>query len=153
MRWLHNLILNRIIDSMAAQHAKWLKVCNDLNLNKEVTFLGRKNKIEIAEILKKENALLISSELESFGIPGIEAMASGLPIISTDCLGPPEYINSKVGVICEVNNVDDMASKIKYVINNYNKYDSEYIKKVANKYSKEEIIKNTIKIYKKINNE
>lgn len=129
------------------------QVCNDLNLNKEVTFLGRKNKIEIAEILKKENALLISSELESFGIPGIEAMASGLPIISTDCLGPPEYINSKVGVICEVNNVDDMANKIKYIIDNYSKYDSNYIKKISNKYSKEEIIKNTIKIYKKINNE
>ncbi len=123
------------------------QICNELNLNKEITFLGRKNKFEIAEILKKENALLISSEIESFGIPGIEAMASGLPIISTDCLGPVEYINSKVGVICKVNDVDDMSDKIKYLIDHYEKYNSEYIKKEANKYSKEEVIKNTIKLY------
>lgn len=126
------------------------QVCNELDLNKEVAFLGRKNKFEIAEILKKENALLISSEIESFGIPGIEAMASGLPIISTDCLGPPEYINSKVGVICKVNDVDDMKNKIEYMISHYDKYNSNYIKKEANKYSKEEVIKNTIKIYEKI---
>ena len=126
------------------------QVCDELNLHKEITFLGRKNKFEIAEILKKENALLISSELESFGIPGIEAMASGLPIVSTDCLGPTEYINSKVGVICKVNNVDDMADKIKYLIDHYEKYDNNYIRKEASRYSKEEVIKNTIKLYNKI---
>mgnify|MGYP004535658607 FL=1 len=126
------------------------QVCDELNLHKEITFLGRKNKFEIAEILKKENALLISSELESFGIPGIEAMASGLPIVSTDCLGPTEYINSKVGVICKINDVDDMADKIKYLINHYEKYDSSYIRKEASKYSKEEVIKNTIKLYNKV---
>lgn len=126
------------------------QVCDELNLHKEITFLGRKNKFEIAEILKKENALLISSELESFGIPGIEAMTSGLPIISTDCLGPAEYINSKVGVICKVNDVDDMTNKIKYLIDHYEKYDSNYIRKEASKYSKEEVIKNTIKLYNKV---
>ena len=126
------------------------QVCDELNLHKEITFLGRKNKFEIAEILKKENALLISSELESFGIPGIEAMASGLPIVSTDCLGPTEYINSKVGVICKVNNVDDMADKIKYLIDHYEKYDNNYIRQEASRYSKEEVIKNTIKLYNKI---
>lgn len=126
------------------------QVCDELNLHKEITFLGRKNKFEIAEILKKENALLISSELESFGIPGIEAMASGLPIVSTDCLGPTEYINSKVGVICKVNNVDDMADKIKYLIDHYEKYDNNCIRKEASRYSKEEVIKNTIKLYNKI---
>lgn len=146
-----NIHLDVIGDGFYENYYK--QVCNELKLNKEVTFLGRKDKLEIAEILKKENALLISSELESFGIPGIEAMASGLPIISTDCLGPPEYIDSKVGVICKVNDVDDMANKIKYIINNYDKYDSNYIRKVASKYSKEEVIKNTIEIYKKISND
>lgn len=125
----------------------YINLCNELNLNKYVSFLGRKNKFEIAGILKKEHTLLISSELESFGIPGIEAMASGLPIISTDCLGPPEYINKDIGVICKVNDPADMANKIEYMISNYSKYDSKKIKEQANKYSPEVVIKNTIKIY------
>ena len=127
-------------------------ICNELDLNNEVAFLGLKTKKEIADILKKEHALLIASNLESFGIPGIEAMASGLPIITTDCLGPPEYINDKVGVICNINDIDDMTNKIKYVIDNYNKYDSIYIQSWANKYSAKEVIKKVKKIYKKISN-
>ena len=129
------------------------QLSKELDLNKQITFHGRKTKKEIAEILKKEHALLITSRLETFGIPGIEAMASGIPIISTNCCGPTEYINNKVGVICNIEDVDDMTNKIQYVINNYDKYDSDYIKKFANKYSKEEVIKKTIKLYKKINNE
>lgn len=128
----------------------FINVCNELNLNKYVSFLGRKNKFEIAEILKKEHALLISSELESFGIPGIEAMASGLPIISTDCLGPTEYIDSKVGVICKVNDQFDMANSIEKLYNNYNKYNSKVIQEKSMKYNKDEIIKNTLKLYNKI---
>lgn len=125
----------------------YINICNELNLTKYVSFIGRKNKFEIAAILKKEHALLISSELESFGIPGIEAMASGLPIISTDCLGPTEYIDSKVGVICKVNDPVDMANSIEILYKNYNKYDSKYIMKKANKYNNDTVIKNTIKIY------
>ncbi len=122
-------------------------LCTELNLDKYVSFLGRKNKLEIAKILEKENALLISSELESFGIPGIEAMASGLPIISTDCLGPTEYIDNKVGIICKVNDQLDMANSIEKLYKNYSKYDSKCIMDKANKYSENEIIKHTLKIY------
>lgn len=124
-------------------------MCDELNLNKYVTFLNRKNKLEIADILKKEHALLISSELESFGIPGVEAMASGIPIISTDCLGPTEYIDSKTGIICKVNDYKDMAKSIEKLYNNYSKYDSKIIQKKANKYSENEVIKKTIQIYEK----
>ena len=124
--------------------------CKELNLDNYVSFLGRKNKLEIAEILKSEHALLISSEIESFAISGIEAMASGLPIITTNCLGPVEYVNYKIGVISEINNSNDLADKIMYVYNNYDKYDSDYIKNESLKYDSNNVIKNTIKIYENI---
>ena len=120
--------------------------CRDLGLT-NVSFLGRKNKQEIANILKKEHALLISSEIESFAISGIEAMASGLPIITTDCLGPTEYVDNKIGIICKINDPDDMAIAISNLYDNYSNYDSDYIRKKALEYDASNIINKTINIY------
>ena len=141
-----NIHLDIIGDGFYEEYYKNYKEKLDL---KNVDFLGRKSKNEIAEILKNEHALLISSEIESFGIPGIEAMASGLPIITTDCLGPVEYVNKSVGVICKVNDIDDMADKILELYNNYDNYNSNIIRNEALKYDSENIIKNTIEIYEK----
>ena len=113
--------------------------CKNKGLNNHVTFLGRKTKPEIAKIYKSENALLISSELESFAIPGIEALAAGLPVISTKCLGPEEYLDKKSGILCEVNDAKDMARAIKEMIKNYDKYSVPYLKSIASKFSEESV--------------
>ena len=144
----NNIHLDVIGDGFLENYYK--QECGKLKLKKYVTFLGRKSKEEISKIFLKEHALVISSDLESFAIPGIEALASGLPVISTKCLGPEEYINSKCGVLCEVNDPEDLAKAIKKLYKSYDKYNPNYLKKVANKFSKEEVIKNTIKIYKRM---
>ena len=143
-----NIHLDIIGDGFYENYFK--QVCNDLELNDCVSFLGRKTKTEISDIFKNEHALIISSELETFAIPGIEAMASGLPVISTKCQGPEEYIDDQSGVLCEVNNPSDMARAIIEMYNNYNKYDSYYIKSIANRFSKEVVINNCKEIYDKI---
>lgn len=124
--------------------------CRELGLDNKVKFLGRKTKQEIANILKDEHALLITSELESFAISGIEAMASGLPIITTDCLGPTEYVNNKVGIICKVNDPNDIAIAISTLYDNYNNYDQDYIVNKALEYDSTNVIKKTITIYNEL---
>ena len=125
------------------------KDCQELGLDDYVTFLGRKNKREIAEILKNENALIIGSEIETFCIPGVEAMASGIPIVSTDCLGPSEYVDKNVGNLCKVNNPEDMAEKIEDLINRYDSFDSEYIREKANIYGEEAVVKTALSLYER----
>lgn len=123
------------------------KVCSDLNLNKYVTFLGRKNtKKEISKILSNNNMLIIASTIESFGIPGIEALASGIPIVSTRCKGPEEYIDDKCGVLCNVNDPEDMAKAI--IKCSKTEYNINYLKSIAKKYDKKVVIENVYKIYK-----
>ncbi len=114
-----------------------------------VTFLGRKSKEEIAEYLINEHALLISSELESFAIPGVEALASGMPVISTDCLGPSEFVDEKCGCLCKVNDPDDMVRAIKTVYEKYDEYDRKYLEGVADKFSEENVIKKAREIYER----
>ena len=123
------------------------KSAKEEGVSNYVTFLGRKNKDEISKIFDNEHALVISSELESFAIPGVEAMAAGLPVITTDCKGPTEYVDSKTGVICKVNDSDSMAKAIKKVYDNYEIYKKADLIKKAQLYDESHVVKTAKKIY------
>lgn len=113
-----------------------------------VEFLGRKPKEELPQYLLEADALLISSELESFAIPAVEAQASGLPVITTDCKGPTEFIDRRSGAIAKVNDVDDLVRAIKEVIECYPRYYKKYMESVADKFSEENVVKTAKEVYK-----
>jgi len=54
-------------------------------------FLSNPPSSKIADLYRESDVLLITSRVEGFYIPGIEAMASGCPVISTNCGGISEY--------------------------------------------------------------
>ena len=125
--------------------------CHELGMDEYVNFVGRKNnKEEIAEILNEHNIFLISSEKETFCIPGIEALASGMPVISTKCLGPEEYLDNKCGKLVNVGAPEEMADAIYEVYQNLDQYDISYLRSIADKYSSSAITNQALKIYKTI---
>lgn len=126
------------------------QIRDDLHLQKSAHFVGKKEKSEIAKLLTETDIFIVSSNYESFCIPGIEAMASGTPIVSTRCGGPEEYIDENVGLLCNVKDPIDMANKIQELYNNIDKYDRNIIKKKAEKYSYKEVSNTAKKIYKKM---
>ena len=124
--------------------------CHDLGLDEYVEFTGRKSKKEIAEILNQNNIFAIPSIRETFCIPGIEALASGMPVVSTKCLGPEEYIDEKCGKLVSVGETKEIAEAICEVYNNLNKYDINYLRTVADKYSAKNVCKLAKSIYKEL---
>ena len=66
---------------------------NNLNLNKQITFLGVVP--EIYRYLRAFNCFVLSSDHEPFGMVLLEAIAAGVPIITTDCGGAVEINISK----------------------------------------------------------
>lgn len=143
---IKNIHLDVIGDGYYQEYYK--QVSSDLKMNEYVTFLGKKDKKEIAEILKQEDALVISSDVESFSISGIEALASGIPVISTKCGGPEEYLTDKTGALCEPMNPDDMARAIYEVYTNLENYQPKELRSIAEQFSKENVSRKTIQIYK-----
>ena len=58
---------------------------------------------------------------ETQGLANIEAMAAGLPIISSPVGGVSDYvIDNYTGFICESRNCEEFAGKIRWVMENYN---------------------------------
>ena len=63
---------------------------------------------------------VFSSDFEGFGLVLIEAMACGIPVLSTNCqFGPSEIIENGVTGLLSGLNVNDLASKMEYLITHH----------------------------------
>jgi len=86
--------------------AEWLAV--QKGIHDHVQFLGKQDQIQ--EKLAIADIMLIPSELESFGLAALEAMACEVVPISTRAGGVPEVIDhGKSGYLADVGDVETMA--------------------------------------------
>lgn len=86
------------------------QLCQELGISDKVIFFGNSN--EISEILCFSDLFLLPSETESFGLAALEAMASGVPVISTNSGGLPEVNRDGYsGYLGNVGDVQYMAEK------------------------------------------
>ncbi len=84
-------------------------LARELGINNEVRFVGKQEQME--DILAVGDLFLLTSEYESFGLAALEAMAAGVPVISTNAGGLPEINQQGVtGFMSDVGNVDEMAT-------------------------------------------
>ena len=84
------------------------EMCRELGLCDDMRFVGKQEQME--DILAIADIFLLTSEYESFGLAALEAMASGVPVISTNAGGLPEInVNGKTGFLSEVGDVAEMS--------------------------------------------
>ncbi len=74
-----------------------------------IHFVGKQDNVN--ELLPLADLMLMPSEMESFGLAALEAMACGVPSIATNVGGVPELIqNGHNGLLFEVGDIDSMAA-------------------------------------------
>lgn len=88
-------------------------------LNVDVIFTGKLTKSEWINLSKDYNIFINTTNFDNAPVSVIEAMALGLPIVSTNVGGIPFLIsNKKEGLLVEKNNTTAMVNAIKYIYNN-----------------------------------
>ncbi|MDA8877161.1 N-acetyl-alpha-D-glucosaminyl L-malate synthase BshA [Flavobacteriaceae bacterium] len=96
---------------------KALEYVKNKGLQEHVLFLGNSN--EIDKILCFSDLFLLPSEKESFGLSALEAMAHGVPVISSDAGGIPEVNQHGVtGYLSEIGNTADMVQNALRLLEN-----------------------------------
>jgi len=98
---------------------KYKNFSKELGIENVIEFKGDVSNDVLRESLSNSHALLITSIVETFSVVGIEALASGVCVITTKCGGPEDYIEENVtGIYIESLNVNHISNALsKYICN------------------------------------
>jgi len=79
------------------------------NVQDRIHFLGKQDNVN--ELLPLADLMIMPSQMESFGLAALEAMACGVPAIATRVGGVPELIDDQInGLLFEVGDIESMAA-------------------------------------------
>ncbi len=74
-------------------------LCQYLGIQTHVLLPGEMPRHAIHRLLCGANALVLSSEIETFGVVLLEALSMGLPVVATACGGPEDIVTEEVGIL------------------------------------------------------
>ena len=91
------------------------KLCRELDTCNDIKSLGKI--VNPEQILSIADLFLLTSETESFGLAALEAMASKVPVISTNSGGIPEVnIHGFSGYMSNVGDIEDMVKNALHIL-------------------------------------
>ena len=120
-----------------------------LQLINKVSFTGLLEGQALADELASGDFLVLSSNYENMPVVILEALASGLPVVSTNVGGIKEMIDDTKGILVEPRNQEALAEAIIKMIETYKNYDANYLRNsVIEKYGYESVGRFLDKMYK-----
>lgn len=95
------------------------RLCHSLGIENRVRLLGALSRTQVREAMWRANAFVLPSLVETFGVVLIEALATGLPVVSTYCGGPEEIVSPEVGILVKPGHESELGRALKdmYVSN------------------------------------
>lgn len=88
----------------------------ELGLDRVVKFIGFRS--DVARLLSAADAFLLTSHSEGFSLATVQAMAAGVPVVSTRCGGPEGILqHQRSGLLVELGAVDQIADAIGQILN------------------------------------
>jgi len=127
---------------------KLLELTNKLNL-KNVEFVGFIPENRINLFYNSLDLFLFPSFYEGFGLPVLEAMACGVPVMVSDRASLPEIVGD-AGVIIDIENLRESVRKIKEIIKD-KRLQKTLIKRGinrANNFNVDKMLEKTLKVYR-----
>jgi len=127
------------------------ELAEDLGVSNKIIFAGKVSNQELPQYYNLCDVFVLpsTSRSEALGLVSLEAMACAKPIIVSDLPGPNSLVEGN-GLIVRVNDVEDLAEKIKKLIEDKKlgvEFGQQSLKLAQTKYNWSQIVKDIEKIY------
>ena len=93
-----------------------------------VDFKGQVSRVECAACLRENQAFVLPSRAETFGVVYVEAMACGLPVIMTKLGAWTILAREETGLAVDVENVEQLTAAMLYMAEHSERYDAGIIR-------------------------
>lgn len=116
--------------------------------HKDIIYTGFVTDEELVVLYKGASCFVMPSFEEGFGIPLLEAMAVGCPVVSSNA-GALKEVGGQAAIYFDPKNINDMVGKISEILNNQSlrKQLIEKGKKRYKKFSWEKLARQTLEVY------
>ena len=110
-------------------NARWAEnYLNENGLEGVVRLTGPANREQIHKIAHSIDSCVVSSDYETFGLPALEALAAGKPVVTTRCNGPEWLVsNERFGRCVERGSSTELAQAMIDVYRCQDEFDSDFI--------------------------
>lgn len=129
------------------------KIIGDLNLQNDIIFAGYVSDNDLLKLYNTADLYIRPSWYEGFGLPPLEAMACGCPVIVSNVASLPEVVGD-AGILVDPYNINEWADVIYDVLIN-DGLRQDMIKKGltrAKMFSWQKTAKETVKVYESVYN-
>lgn len=156
---LYKSKLNNEIKLVIAGGKGWLyedvfSLVEEKQLEEDVVFTGYVDEEDIVPLYNAATLFVYPSLYEGFGLPPLEAMACGTPVITSNVSSLPEVVGD-AAITVDPHNINKLSQAINRILDNEN-LQNEMIQKGierSKKFTWEKTARETIKIYEKVLNQ
>ncbi|MDR3539690.1 MAG: glycosyltransferase [Desulfosporosinus sp.] len=133
------------------KRAAYEEQAKNLGISDCCTFHGRVDPHDMPELYRRSDFMILPSLKETFGCVLIEALATGKPVLATNCGGPQSIVNEKVGLLVQSGSTQDLVQGIRKMLTKLDQYESAEIREYAlTHYSGQALTMTLKKIYAQI---
>ena len=122
------------------EYGKITSLAVSLGISDRVHLMGRCDKQQIIDLYRQSDAFVLVSRAETFCVVNIEAMAMGLPVISTRCGGPEYYIDGTNGILLDVDDFEGLVGAMNEIERNIDTYKPEGLREFVRSHYSGEVI-------------
>lgn len=105
----------------------------------------------VPDFMSKLHFFVSSSRIEAFGMVIVEAMASGLPVVTTESGGPADFMDAECGLMVPAEDAGQLTIALDWMMDHYHTFDRKKIRmRATEEYSGKAFLERIQKIYREL---